>query len=140
MDFLKYENVKNTKINEKPQNVVEVEQFFNIIHFKVNVDGIEVEVMLNKSTQFYKDNVLKKDILNYFAYIDKLNFNHYFDIDYNFEGKVLNQDELNKEIKNQISTGLKLKNITDKEAKRKAQINYFVQKKINESKNKGCLK
>lgn len=140
MDFLKYENVKNTKINEKPQNVVEVEQFFNIIHFKVNVDGIEVEVMLNKSTQFYKDNVLKKDILNYFAYIDKLNFNHYFDIDYNFEGKVLNQDELNKEIKNQISTGLKLKNITDKEAKRKAQINYFVQKKINESKNKGGLK
>jgi CTP:phosphocholine cytidylyltransferase-like protein len=136
MDYLKYDNVKDIRIGEKPNNVVEVEQFFNLTHFKITVLGMEIDVMLNKSTQLYKDKVFKKDILNYFAYIDEVNFNHYFDIDFNNEGKILNNEELNKEIKKQIEEGLKIKNIADKENKRKAQINYFVQKKITDKKYK----
>ena len=136
MEYMKYDNVKDTRINEKPNNMVEVEQFFNIIHFKILVMGMEIEVMLNKSTQLYKDNVFKKDILNYFAYIDEVNFNYYFDVDFNVEGKILTNKELDEELKKQIKEGLNIKNITDKTEKRKAQINYFVQKKITDKKYK----
>jgi hypothetical protein len=134
-----YDNTNNTNISEFPNGKKHFLQRFNANWFPVCVQGIDLNVMLNSSNQIINENnILEKEILNYFAFIDTkyLKMDIYIDIDYRIEDKVLNNEELNEAIKKELFKQVSVKEKERKELERKNQKAYFAKKRAMDKKIK----
>jgi hypothetical protein len=135
--MIKYDNVISDNLSDFPNGKKHFLQRFNANWFPVNVQGIELNVMLNSSNQIINENnILEKEILNYFAFIDKKDFklDIYIDIDYRLNDKVLNNTELNEEIEKELFKQVLLKQKEKKELDRKNQKAYFAKKRAMDKK------